>query len=936
MILKGRRSEQALLQELLDGARAGMSGALVLRGDAGLGKTALLDHAVASATGMRVSQVAGIEAEQELGFAAVHRVLRPLLGRRADLPEPQRAALETALGMVGGPPPDRFLVGLAVLTLLAQSAREQPLLLVCDDAQWVDRESLDVLAFVARRLHADGIVALFAVRDEAGTLPALAGMPGLRLGRLPQTDALALLMDHIGGTPVDQVVIDRIMAAAAGNPLALRELSRGPAPVGPDFGEPPAIGPRLEARFLLRVRDLPASSRTALLALAADATGDRHLVGRAVRHLLGSDGEATTEAFEQLEREELLTRPPVPGTSPFRHPLIRSAVYGGASRADRRAVHAALAAVTDARTDPDRHAWHTAAATDGPDEAVATALHHGAERARNTGGYLAQASFLHRAAELTEDPARRAARLLEACAAALTAGAPHRTEELLRLLPASDREAPLLGAHADRLRGLARLMLGRDGAVRLLLDAALTLARHEPEAGRDVFLEAVDAAMVVPRTADATALEVATAALATRARQAEATDVDATVPDLLLTGHARLVAASHPQAAPSLRAALAAMRRPGAEESGAARWTLLGMIAAVEMWDIDTLGECGRRYADAARRHGALRMLQISAHANATSEVFRGNLDTAASHFAEFKDIADATGADPRHSHPTDAMLHAWRGDEAATLSAVQAQRELYPELPGGIQVQLSRAASVVLELGHRRYPQAQAAAQEVLDDPPPHCGGLSLPGLVEAAVRNDDPAVARRALRTLAERATASGTPWALGLLARSRALLAHDSQAEDHFQEAIALLAPTPLRTERAHADLLYGEWLRRQRRKRDARTRLRLAHEQFTSMGASAFAERARLELLATGAHARARGAGTDHQLTPQESRIARMAAHGATNQEIATNVFISASTVEYHLAKAFRKLGVTSRRQLPAALQQPPLRPRSTGIRPRQEP
>ncbi|MDI9883716.1 AAA family ATPase [Streptomyces sp. HNM0645] len=921
MILRGRESEQGLLNGLMDDARAGLSGALVLRGDAGMGKTALLDHAVASASGMRVTRVAGIEAEQELGFAAVHRVLLPFLGRRADLPEPQRAALETAFGMVGGPAPDRFLVGLAVLTLLARSARDRPLLLVCDDAHWVDRESLDVLAFVARRLHADGIVALFAVRDEAEALPPLAGLPGLRLGRLPEADALALLMDHIGAAPVDQVVVEQIIAAAAGNPLALRELSQGPALAEPGFGEPPAIGRRLEARFLQRVRDLPAESRTVLLVLAADATGDRYLVRRAVRHLLGAEGQSMAEAFEQVEREELVTRHPVPGTSPFRHPLIRSAVYSGASRAERRSAHAALAAVTDVHTDPERHAWHAAAAAEGADEPVASALQHCAERARNTGGYLAQAAFLQRSAELTEDPARRTARLLEACAAALTAGAPHRAEELLRLLPAPGPAAPLLGAHADRLRGLARLMLGREGAVRLLLDAALVLARHEPAAGRDALLEAVDAAMVVPRTgSDAKALEVASAALITSARLPGPTDADATVPDLLLAGHARLVAAGHQEAAPTLRAALAAMRQPGAEERGAVRWSLLGMVAAVEMWDIDALGECGRRYADAARRHGALRMLQISAHANATSEVFRGNLGTAESHFAEFKDIADATGADPRFSHPTDVMLHAWRGDEAATLSAVQAQRELYPELPGGIQVQLARAASVVLELGRRRYPQAQAAAQAVLDDPPPHCGGLTLPGLVEAAVRNGDPDVARRALRILAERATASGTPWALGLLARSRALLARDTEAEDLFQEATALLEPTPLRTERAHTALLYGEWLRRQRRKYDARIRLRDAHARFTSMGAGAFAERARLELRATGERAPKRGAGTDHQLTPQESRIVRMAAQGATNQDIATNLFISASTVEYHLAKAFRKLGVTSRRQLSAVLEQ----------------
>ncbi|MFD6186012.1 LuxR C-terminal-related transcriptional regulator [Streptomyces goshikiensis] len=919
MILRGRGVEQALVRGLLDDARAGMSGVLILRGDAGIGKTAVLDQAVASASGMRVTRVAGVEAEQELAFAALHRVLLPFLGVRAHLPDPQRAALETAFGMAGGTAPDRFLVGLAALTLLAESARERPLLMVCDDAQWLDRESLDVLAFVGRRLHADGIVALFALRDDVAAPPTLTGLPEFRLAQLPESDALALLMDH-AGDGIDQVVAERILDEAAGNPLALRELSRGPALVDQGFGAPRAIGRRLESRFLRRVHDMPAPTQTVLLTAAADATGDRHLVRRAVQHLLGADHEDIAEAFEQAEREELLTSHPVSGTSQFRHPLIRSAVYSGATRAERRSVHAALASVTDAHAEPERHAWHSAAAADGPDELVASVLHRCAERARNSGGYLAQAAFLQRASDLTDDPVRRTTRLLEACAAALTAGAPHRAEELLQLMPTPGPGAAFLGAHADRLRGLARLMLGRDGSVRLLLDAALVLLRHESEAGRDALLEAFDAAMVVPRTGPAaSALRVAGAALTTSPRLTDASDVDASVPDLLLAGHARLVAVGHQQAAPHLRAALAAMRLPGAEESGAVRWSLLGMIAAIEMWDIDALGECGGRYADAARRHGALRMLQISAHANATSEVFRGNLAVAESHFAEFKDIADATGADPRFSHPTDVMLHAWRGDEAATMSAVRAQRELYPELPGGIQVQLARAATVVLELGRRRYPQAQAAAQDVLDDPPPHCGGLSLPGLVEAAIRNDDPDVARRALHHLAERATASGTPWALGLLARSRALLAPDTEAEDLFQEAAVLLEPTPLRTERAHTDLLYGEWLRRQRRKHDARIRLRGAHEQFTSMGAAAFAERARLELRATGEQARRRRAGADHQLTPQESRIVRMAAQGATNQEIATSLFISASTVEYHLAKVFRKLGVTSRRQLSAVLE-----------------
>lgn len=919
MILRGRQAEQGRVQRLLSDAHEGMSGVLVVRGDAGIGKTALLDHAVASASGMHVTRVAGIEAEQELGFAAVHRILLPFLGDRSRLPAPQRASLETAFGMVGGSAPDRFLVGLAVLTLLAEAARERPLLMVCEDAQWVDRESLDVLAFVGRRLHADGIVALFALRDDFTTPPMLTGLPELRLSTLPQRDALAVLRDCVDGR-IDQVVAERIIAEAAGNPLALRELARSPSVGEGSFGEPSAIERRLEARFLRQVHTLPALTRTVLLAAAADATGARHLVHRAVRHQAGAANDDIAEAFEQAEREELLMSHPAPGTSPFRHPLIRSAVYRGASRAERRAMHASLAAVTDAHAEHDRHVWHLAAATDGPDDQVAAALHNCAERARDNGGYLAQAAFLQRAAELTDDPVRRTGRLLEACAAALMGGAPHRSEELLVMVTAAPGLA-VLGAHADRLRGLAHVVLGKDGAVRLLLDAARVLSQHDPRAGRDALLEAMDAAMVVPRIGHgASARHIADAALTLSDDPLDGGAGTASVADLLLAGHARLVAVGHREAAPALRAALEAMRLPGAEYGGAVRWSLLGMIAAVEMWDIDALGECGRRYADAARRHGALRMLQISAHANATSEVFRGNLATAETHFAEFKDIADATGADSRLSHPTDVMLHAWRGDEAGTLSAVRAQQELYPELPGGIQVQLARAALVVLELGRRRYPQAQAAARAVLDDAPPHCGGLTLPGLVEAAIRNGDDAVAGRALDLLRDRAVASGTPWALGLLARSRALLAGDAEADDLFQEAAAHLEPTPLRTEKAHTDLLYGEWLRRRRRKQDARVRLRAAHEEFTAMGAAAFAERARLELRATGEQPRGRGAGTDHHLTPQESRVARMAARGATNQEIATDLFISASTVEYHLAKVFRKLGVSSRRQLSASLPQ----------------
>ncbi|WP_420081589.1 helix-turn-helix transcriptional regulator [Streptomyces sp. JL4002] len=916
MIIKGRRSECAELERLLDDVRTGMSGVLVLRGDAGIGKTTLLDHAVRSASPLRVTRLAGVEAEQELGFAAAHRLLLPFLDRRAVLPGPQLAALETAFGMAAGTAPDRFLVGLAVLTLIAGAARRQPLLVVCDDAQWLDRESLDVLAFVGRRLHADGIALLFALRDEPDSAAVLQGLPELPIPGLADTDARALLAEHVDPT-TDLLLRDRIIAEAAGNPLAIRELARGAGSLRPSAaGRPLPVSRSLETRFLERFRLLPDLARSAVLTAAADATGDLDLVRRALHRQVRSTPDEIDAAFEEAERADVL----VPGTYGsgllFRHPLIRSAVYAGAGRAERRAAHAALAAVTDPLADPCRHAWHLASAADGPDARVADELHACAERAKDNGGYLARAAFLHRAAELTEDTATGSARLLEACAAALTGGAPHRAEELLtQLAPAPEP----LAAHADRLRGLVHLMLGKEGAVGLLHNAALALSSHDPRGCRDSLLEAVDAAMVVPRIGPGTSMaRVARTALEMRDRRTGPPEPSADPADLLLEGHARLAAVGHTEAVPVLKAALTAMRAPGAEHGGAVRWSLLGMLAAIETWDIDALSECGRRYADAARSHGALRMLQIASHANATAEVFRGDLATAQLHFAEFKDVADATGADSRLSHPTDAMLHGWRGDEAATLAAVRAQLELYPERPGGVPVQLVRAADVVLRLGQGRYAEAQAAAGPVLDEPPPHGGGLVLPGLVEAAVRNHDTGTAQRALDRLTERAEACRTPWALGLLARSRAVMAVGAEADALFRDAAAHLDPTPLGTEKAHTHLLHGEWLRRRRRRGEARVHLRAAHEAFTRMGATAFAERARLELRATGEHSRRRSTPAPADLTPQETRIARMAADGATNQEIATHLFLSASTVEYHLAKVFRKLGVASRRSLRTSL------------------
>ncbi|MFH7339122.1 AAA family ATPase [Streptomyces sp. KHY 26] len=970
MLLYDRGTERAALDGLLGRAREGLSGVVVLRGGAGIGKTALLEYAVARASGFRVSQVAGVEVEQELGFAGLHRLLLPFLSRRGRLPAPQRDALETAFGMSEAPPPDRFLVGLAALTLLADVAAEQPLLIVCDDAQWVDRESLDVLAFVSRRLHADAIVMLFGVRETDVPRTPFGALPELELAGLPDPDALALLTARVDGG-IDRVVARRILTETAGNPLAIRELARSVAAGELTEGEPLPLDRRVEARFLAQVRGLPPLVRTVLLTAAADPTGDADLVRRAVQRLRPATDDEVAQAFEDARRMDLLADRALDGTAHFRHPLIRSAVYGGAPRPERRRVHAALAAELDRPAQAERRAWHRAAASHGPDEAVAAELEACAERAREHGGYLAQAAFLQRAAELSPQGVTRDVRLLAACAAALTAGAPYRAEQLLELL-SPDHGTPRIDAQARRFHGLISVLLGRDDAVDSLLAAARILLATDPRAAHDTLLEAIDAVCVAGNAGAGAGTPAETAGTtgkartgadapadavdaAGRARDRNSTSADTTdtargasagagaslgtgharvgagaleiarsaldappvpgepgVADLLLAGHATLIAVGHPAAAPILCAALTAMQAERAEFTDAARWILLGMIGAIELWDLDTLGACARRYAAAARGQGALRMLQVAAHALATWELFRGNLSAAEEHFAEFKDVSEATGADPRRSHPSDVMLHAWRGDDERTRAAVAALVGPDSGRAGGLQVQLARSSLALLELGHCHYREAQAAAQAVFEQDPPHFGGLALADLVEAAVRNDDRDTAERALARLAERAVASGTPWAMGLLARGRALLAAD--AEPLFEEALAHLAPAGLTPEVARTRLLYGEWLRRRRRRQEAREQLRAAHELFVRMGAAAFAERARLELTATGGRTPAHAPESDPGLTPQEARVARLAAEGATNQEIAAALFLSASTVEYHLAKVFRKLGIGSRRRL----------------------
>ncbi|WP_306205513.1 LuxR family transcriptional regulator [Actinoplanes sp. RD1] len=919
--MRGRITERAEITRLLASVRQGRSRSLVLRGPAGIGKSALIDHAVAAGDELHLIRVDGVEVEQQLGFAALHRLLRPLLGGWDRLPEPQREALALAFGLVIGSPPDRFLVGLSVLTLLADAAADRPLLVVCDDAQWLDDESLDVLAFVARRLDFDAIAMIFGVRHPIDRALPLDGLPELVIERLPEDDAKALLEEDLAAAPLDsrhRVVVDRVLAAAGGNPLALREFayiltpSATQAGLVEDFllGGPLPLSRRLEARFLDQVHSHSALAQTALLVAAADATGTVEVVRGAVHQLVTAPAESVTAAFEEAECAGLLVSDPAFQQVRFRHPLIRSAVYGGATASRRRDVHRALAAVIDPVHDADRRAWHLAAAADGPDEAVAAELEQRADRAQDRGGYLAQTAFLCRAADLTVEGRQRNARLLAAAGAAITGGALQRAEDLL------DRRNPRLDTPAEaasvlRLRGNLLLATGREGATSLLLDAVELLGPIEPAAARDTLLEAFKAAIVLPRLGPGvTAMHIAQDALKLRLPDSEG--------ERLLSGHAKLIAESFGAAVPILRGAFSDLRCDGTDGDSATSRCLLGIVAAIDLWDIDALGAVTQRYAAAARSQGALRVLEVAAYGQAMWELLCGRFAAAELLFAEFAEIGSAMWANAVYYRESDVMLHAWRGDAAATRSAAAVQAGPSIDVPGPAIVQMARRGLMVLALGTGRYPEAQAVGELILAENPPHYLGTALPDLIEAAVRNGKPAVAERALAELRLRAGASSTPWALGLLARSEAIAAADQEAEALFREAIEQLEKTPVATDRGRTHLLYGEWLRRQRRRGEARAHLNTAHEMFCRMGAVAFAERTQLELLAAGERARKPKESTAWVLTPQEARIARLAAEGATNQEIASELFISASTVEYHLRKVFRKLDVNSRHKLSRSL------------------
>jgi DNA-binding CsgD family transcriptional regulator len=905
----GRRAEREAVEQVLARARAGRSEALVVRGEAGIGKTALLEQALeaAAASGFRVESCAGVEAEAQFAFAGLHQLCSPMLGRLDQLPGPQRAALGVAFGLRAGPAPDRFLVGLATLTLVAEVAEERPLLCLVDDGQWLDEASAQVLAFVARRVSAEQVALLFGVRDaDAGAgagAGALAGLPELRLTGLGDADARALL-GAVVREPLDDGVRDQVLAEARGNPLALLELPRNaqPARLGGGFELPDAlkVPRRVEDGFRRRSAQLPAETQLLLLVAAADPTGEAALLWRAADHL-GIDPGSAAPA-EQAELLEIDTR------VRFRHPLVRSAVYQAATSPDRRRAHDALAAATDPDVDPDRRAWHRAQAVLGTDEDAASDLERSADRARARGGLAAAAAFLQRAVELTPDPATRAARALEAAQATHAAGASDTAAELL----AAASTGALDELHAARVALLgARIAFHTTGGSQvpgMLVDAARTLTPLDASLARETYLEAIDAALV---TGGRETVRAATAALAAP---------DAAVPlrpsDLLMDGLVTTFTAGYAAGAPALRLAMDAFRNGAdaatAPEGGSDRWLWLASRIAVGVLDDDAAHVLASRNVQLARETGALAMLPAALSFLTSVLTLTGELARAGELADESTAIARATGAVPLLHGPV--MLAAWRGDHTVTarLTDTTLSDPAYPD--DGGEVAVAQYAMAVLHNGLGRYDDARTAAERACETDEPALTSVTLPELVEAAVRADQPDVAAGALEQLSSRALACDTSWALGLEARSRALTSAGPTAEDNYREAVERLGRSRMTGETARAHLVYGEWLRREGRRQDAREQLRTAHALLSDMGAEAFAARAARELRATGERARTRGTQPSDALTAHEAHIARLVGTGATSREVAAQLFLSPRTVEAHLRSIFRKLGITSRRQL----------------------
>ena len=890
---------------MLEGSRAGRSGVLVVRGEPGAGKSALLQYAIESASNFRVLRAVGVESEMELPFAALHQLSGPLFDRLDSLPGPQRDALAITFGLRQGTAPDRLFVGLAALTLLSEGAEERPLLCVIDDAQWLDRASALVLGFVARRLLAESVVMLFAAREPG---QELRGLPELVLEGLRESDARKLLRSVIPGR-LDERVRDQWVTEARGNPLALLELPRGswPAQLAGGFGLPGALSlsGRIEESFLTRLEALPRDARQLLLAAAAEPVGDPALLSRTAARL-----GIEYDALQPAENAGLLE---VGARVRFRHPLVRSAAYRAASTQERREVHRALAEATDAAIDPDRRAWHLAEATAGSDEDVAAELERAAGRAGARGGLAAAAAFLERAAALTVEPSRRGERTLAAAQATHLAGA---SEAALALLAASEVETldELGQARASLLRAQIAFAQRRDSvAPRLLLSAAQRLEPLDLTLARETYLDVLSATVFVGGfTEGGRALEMARSAPAAPRPESQRPS------DLLLDALATRFTRGYGVAAPMLRDAIGAFPSAGGDDTEETlRWMWLAGQTAVDLWDDRAWELLSSRYLELARQAGALAVLAFALNLRSGWHTFAGELAAAVSLADEAQTLGEVTG----NQFPPYAgmMVAAWRGKEAEAGTLIEATRRNATASGEAYALAFANWATAVLYNGLGRPEEAVTAAERASEHlEAPVISSWGLVELVSAASQTGRSELASDALDRLSGITRASATDWALGVEARCKALLSEGQLAESLYRQAIERIGRTRVAVEVARSHLLYGEWLRREGRRPEGREQLGIAREMFMRMGAEAFAGQTERELRASGEHVRRRSVKTRQELTPQETQIARLARDGLSNPEIGARLFISPRTVACHLHKVFTKLGISSRNELGAAL------------------
>ncbi|MEV0910607.1 AAA family ATPase [Streptomyces hokutonensis] len=902
--LLGRRTERAAVDRVLAAVRDGLSGTLVLRGAPGIGKTTLLRYAVHASPDLRACAISGVESEISLEFGGLRHLLRPFLPLVAELPPPQRDALRIAFGEESGPTPERFLVGLASLTLLSRAAEDQPLLCVVDDAHWLDHESAQVLAFVGRRLHADRVGFVVAVGEPAAR-QVFEHLPTITVDGLPDTDARGLLSSVASGT-LNAQAVDRILADTRNNPLALVELGsnytadqlsgRAALP------EPLPLGQRLQEHFLRQVRGLHADAQAFTLLAAADPERERAPLWRAATKAGIDPDAASAEAAWSgvLEFSGSSVR--------FRYPLMRSAVYYGAGAAERRRAHQVLGEAGS----PELRAWHLAAAATAPDEKLAAELQRTAERAAARGGYAARAALLRRAVDLTPGDEDRALREVALAEATLMAGDPPEARTVL------DNAKPRLTntvarGFAQSLEGAIRFAQGDAAEAARILAGASRAFEHDDRLARDTMLGALEAAIWSG--------PVLTREIARLARAfPPVADGSASVSDLLLEGYSARFTLGYGASVQPFRAAVTALLADDLDPAVGLRWFSLGAAAAGSLWDDKATFDISDRWVNLSRAAGAFTTLPVGLAFHAVSDAMAGHFREAHTRWAmmlEVLTVSHGPAVLGTNSRSNGVML-AYRGHLTEARETGLAQvRESVARSQGG-PAEIGRYITAMADLFGGDHKAAMAGAQTVIDGDPAYTAEGTLPELIEAAVRAGRREVAAAAYESLSERALAAGTPWGLGLRSRCAALLAEGTDAEDAYLESISQLKRCRMVVDLARTRLLYGQWLRQAKRRRDARHELRTAYDMFTAMGAERFAEQAAAELRATGERAPTRAPGTALDLTPQESRIAELAAAGASNSEIAANLFVSPSTVDYHLRKVFRKLNLTSRTQLAARL------------------